>query len=496
MAGLSAGCYLQMNGYQTQIFEAHAIPGGLCTGWHRRGYTFDGCIHWLAGSGPASPFYQMWSELLDMSAIQFVDHDLRFDVELEMADRHGDHVFHLYADLDRLEGYLKDIAPEDAGAIDEFVASIRTLQRYELPPLWDVAPEVRTWRHKLNMLKYLPFLLYAAKWSRITNVQFAERLRNPFLRAGFCRFFADKAFSILGMTMQLAMFDQKCAGFPIGGSLPFARRIAERYQALGGTIHYRTPVRHILTRDGCAVGIELENGEKQVAGTVISAADGHWTILEALGGQYVDQSILDLYGGKTLEPFESMILVSLGIGRTFETDPHLLRFRLAEPLTIADGTRFERMEAHIYNYDPTLAPPGKTVVTVTLYTRNHTFWSHLRDQDCDAYRIVKDELAGQVIEQLDARLGEIADRVEVVDVATPATFVRYTHNWQGSYQGWYPSNDLLTAKPLPKTLPGLDRFYMVGQWVEPGGGLPIVAQAGRNVTQMICKRDGKHFQTA
>jgi phytoene dehydrogenase-like protein len=296
--------------------------------------------------------------------------------------------------------------------------------------------------------------------------------------------------------MQLAMFDQKCAGFPVGGSLPFAQTIAERYESLGGTIHYRAPVRSILVDSDRAVGIELKDGQRHAANTVISAADGHWTIFEALGGQYVDPSILDLYGGKTLEPFESMVLVSLGIARIFEAGPHLLRFRLPEPMTIADGTRFEWMEAHIYKYDPTLAPAGKTVVTVTLYTRNHAYWTELRDQDRDTYRAVKDELARQIIERLEARFGDIRGKVEVADVATPATFVRYTRNWQGSYQGWYPSNDLLTAKPLSKTLPGLDRFYMIGQWVEPGGGLPIVAQAGRNVTQIICRRDGRRFQTS
>jgi len=31
IAGLSAGCYALMNGYQTQIFEMHNLPGGLCT---------------------------------------------------------------------------------------------------------------------------------------------------------------------------------------------------------------------------------------------------------------------------------------------------------------------------------------------------------------------------------------------------------------------------------------------------------------------------------
>ena len=63
IAGLAAGCYAQMNGYETHIFELHDIPGGLCTAWERKDYIFDGCIHYLFGSGPGQPFYSMWEEL-------------------------------------------------------------------------------------------------------------------------------------------------------------------------------------------------------------------------------------------------------------------------------------------------------------------------------------------------------------------------------------------------------------------------------------------------
>jgi len=35
VAGLSAGCYAQMNGYRSRIVEQHTIPGGLCTSWRR-----------------------------------------------------------------------------------------------------------------------------------------------------------------------------------------------------------------------------------------------------------------------------------------------------------------------------------------------------------------------------------------------------------------------------------------------------------------------------
>ena len=62
IAGLSAGCYGQMNGYNTQIFEMDTRPGGVCTSWKRKGYTIDGCMHWLVGSSPASSFYGIWEE--------------------------------------------------------------------------------------------------------------------------------------------------------------------------------------------------------------------------------------------------------------------------------------------------------------------------------------------------------------------------------------------------------------------------------------------------
>ncbi len=63
IAGLSCGCYLQMNGYKTEILEANTAPGGLCVAWDRGPYVFDGCLRWLVGTNPSSSFNQIWNEL-------------------------------------------------------------------------------------------------------------------------------------------------------------------------------------------------------------------------------------------------------------------------------------------------------------------------------------------------------------------------------------------------------------------------------------------------
>ena len=81
------------------------------------------------------------------------------------------------------------------------------------------------------------------------------------------------------------------------------------------------------------------------------------------------------------------------------------------------------------------------------------------------------------------------------DLATPMTWIRYTGNWENSYEGWMIPAETMMMQ-MSKTLPGLDNFYMAGQWVNPGGGMPTAAMSGRHTIQMICKKDKKKFVTS
>ena len=82
-----------------------------------------------------------------------------------------------------------------------------------------------------------------------------------------------------------------------------------------------------------------------------------------------------------------------------------------------------------------------------------------------------------------------------MDEATPLSYERYTGNWLGSTCGWLMTKETMPMliKGIPKTLPGLGNFYLAGQWVEPGGSVPLAAASGRNVIQMLCAKDGKKF---
>jgi len=214
-----------------------------------------------------------------------------------------------------------------------------------------------------------------------------------------------------------------------------------------------------------------------------------------LDGKYGDEKIREPY--EKWPVFPPLIFVGLGVNRSFNDVPPSvsgLSFSLRQPVEIGDAIR-ERLSVHIYNQDPTLAPAGKTSLIVMLPS-DYEYWKKLA-VDETAYRQKKEELARTLVGLLDQRFPGISSQVEVVDVATPLTFERYTGNWKGSFEGWLitPGNSYVFMKPMSQNLPGLHNFYMCGQWVEPGGGLPTSIMSGRRLIKNLCKEDHNKFRT-
>ncbi len=485
LVGLSAGCYLQLNGYETEIFEMHSVPGGLCTSWSRKDFTFDGCIHFLFGSNAPNQFFDMWQEIVDLKAMDIVD----FDEYSHIVK--GDESLSLYSDPAKLRDAMLAIAPEDKKVIGEFTQAIHDYCNIYVPI--EIAHELIDMKVGMKLLpKIKPFMKFNKMWN-ISIEEFVNRFTNPFLRATLADSFEGGYMSLISIITSLSMMSTKTAGFPIGGSLKFAQKIEESYLKLGGKINYKQEVKKILVEKDKAVGILLENGETHKGDLVISAADGHTTIFNMLDGKFVNKKIKNNYKDLTL--FRSIVQVSLGINRTFNDQHHKYSLFLDKPIVIEENNTIKRLEVLIYNFDPTLAPAGKTSVVAAIETHNDEFWTNLRNTDRDKYRAEKDRISKEVIDRLDAFLGDIKSKVEVVDVATPATYIRYTNVWKGRYMGFALTPKGLTLR-IKKTLPGLKNFYMIGQWIQVGGGLPTGLMSGRNVTQIICKNDKREFKTS
>jgi phytoene dehydrogenase-like protein len=480
VAGLATGCYAQMNGYTTSIFEQESRPGGVCTSWRRGDYVFDGCLQWLLGTRPSSSMNRVWRELGALDGRDIVNHDECLCIE----SRDG-RALHLYTDADRLEQHLCELAPADAAMAHTLCETIRRCARLEFPP-YKGEPLAATAR----LVALLPSLV---RWSTRTWQELSAGFTDHFVRDALRSFGDMPDLPALGAIMPLAWMHARDAGYPIGGSLALAEAIAARYLELGGTITYGARIERILVEDGRAVGVRLRDGTVHRADYVISCADGHATIFELLEGRFVDDEIRGRYTPRAI--YRPLVQVSLGVDADFSGQPRSVSFPVPTPLPIAGEVR-ERLTVTHYAFDPTMAPAGKTSLAVLLET-DYDRWEALA-WDPEAYAAEKGRVAEAVQAVLSRRFERLLDRIEQVDVATPMTWVRHTSNWRGSYEGWLPTRPAMAQSMLGgvrKTLPGLDGFYMVGQWVVPGGGLPGVAPAARSLIQRLCKQDRRPFVT-
>ncbi len=482
IGGLATGCYGQMNGYRTRIFEMNTGPGGLCTAWQRQGYTIDGCLQWLVGS-TSGKLHRIWEELGATQGQQIIHMERFFRVEGT-----DGRVFDAYCDIDRLEEQMIELAPEATYFIHAITKTVRRLTHFNMPV--GKAPELYGRFGNMGLvLRMIPYMGDYQKWNQTTMAELSQEFSDPILRIAWETFWPPEYSSVFALFL-LAWLHNKNAGYIIGGSKAIPRTVEKRYINLGGEVVYRSPVARILVENDRAVGIRLADGTEHRADYVISAADSHATIFDLLQGKYTDDGIRGNY--EKLPIFQPLILLGLGVNRQFTDVPPLvsgLVLPLENPVAIGDKKR-RWLNVRIHNFDPTLAPEGKTLLTVALDS-DYSFWQGLRP-NTPRYRTEKEKVAETVISLLDKRFPGLAGQVEMRDVATPVTFNRYTGNWQGSYEGWLPTPSSSSAR-IGKTLPGLDNFYMAGQWVQTGGSLSSSAVSGRHVIQILCKREGRRF---
>ncbi|MFC1863661.1 phytoene desaturase family protein [Thermodesulfobacteriota bacterium] len=487
IAGLSTGCYARMNGYKTNIYEMHRIPGGLCTAWKRKGYIFDISMHMLTGSKDG-PVHRMWHELGILRDRTFFYHDVMSCIESRGKS------LTICTDPHRLEEQMTALSPADIKLTKEFV---RLFTGRDMMGAMSLKPaELTGFFDKLKMIAaMLPLMGAIRKYGKMTIQEFALRFKDSFLRDAV-RFIIDSpGWPMLRFPMiALAGFTKtgmQGAGVPLGGSQKVVLGMAENYQALGGKIHYQSKVIDVIIEKDRAVGVRLEDGTEHRADIVVWAGDGHTVIFDILGGRYLNDEVRSIYREWT--PVLPLVHVMMGVNRDLSSEPHRIIFELDNPIDIA-GEKHRWLCFLHHCFDPSMAPLGKSATEVW-YATQYDYWEDLaRDQV--RYEAEKKRIADFTIAALDKRWPGFASQIEVVDVPTPATYFRYTGNWQGSPDGWYITPENMMKQAMLRSLPGLTGFYMVGQWTTPFSGTVMAALSGRQLIQLLCKLSGNPFMTS
>ena len=116
IAGLTAGIYALMAGFEAEIYEKNAIPGGECIGWNRKGYHIDNCIHWLTGTKKGTEMYEVWEKTGALS-----DEIKCAKIDAFYTSTYNGQSVTLWNDLQKTQRELIAASPEDEEEIKKFI---------------------------------------------------------------------------------------------------------------------------------------------------------------------------------------------------------------------------------------------------------------------------------------------------------------------------------------------------------------------------------------
>lgn len=481
--GIAAASYLQQCGYKTIVLEKTALPGGVSTAWRRKGYLFDGATNWVAGSAPSCKIHNMMREVIDFERLTFIDPDEFMVVE------HGGESLVVYDEVDKFEVEMLRISPEDETLIRKFADAIRERSKVSIPyenPV-DLAPFYK----KIGIVvKNFPFIKNFLQWKSISVADYAAKFKSELFRQLFLRMFPHHSFfSMYAIISTFAWKNLRSSGYPVGGTEALIGNMIEKYQSLGGEIHFSKEVVKINHTNGSANSVVLKDGTVIDAGRVVAALCGKHAFDRLLGNAFVHPRLEKLLN-KEAQTYPGLLQVSVGTKQLFSGLRHKYNIDFSQKVRVGETELCEDMMIRVCTAESGLSPEGTTTFILHLRIEDVEYWYKLRENDRTHYREEKERVAAFALKHLKERFGDF--EVDVLDVASPATYHRYSNAHKASYQGWAPTPKMI-GKGLDMKVKGLSNFYLAGQWVFPAGGITGVIRVGRHLAQLVCHEDRRPF---
>lgn len=481
IAGLTAGIYARQSGFAATILESHTIPGGASTSWRRKGYLFEGGMHWLTGSSPKKALNAIWREVGALNEdTQIFNHDPFCICEFEGK------TISLYRDLEKLQRHLIALSPEDKREIIKVCKDIKRFAEVEIPisNLKDVKMHKKPLSTGLSTLISLPAFMRMPAYAKLTVGEFAQRFKSPAIRR-FVTELTGEEMNAVGFVFTMATLASGDGGYPEGGSLAMAKRMATKFETLGGEIRYSTHAERVVVAEGQAVGVRID-GNLEKADAVIVTQD----TIEAADALF-DPPFSEPWVKELREECLPLLntFVSLGVHADLSDIPEMIAFSCADPINCA-GQNYANIRVNNYAAYAGYAPDGCTALTVFLAGDSYDWWK--QQQQEGTYAEEKQKLAEAVIAQISEKFPQIKDKVEVWDVATPLTYERYIHSYKGSWMSNLAKGG--TAKGYPLKSQSIDNLYFAGQRLRAPGGLPVAVESGRSAVQYLCRDTDAVFQ--
>lgn len=443
MAGLSSAL-TWLNHFGTSLgpvllIEKEPHLGGCVTSFVRDGFRFD-TVQLIPEIQPLLDFFK-----LDVDLQQYDQTYAR----LYLADpsKQSSEIYPIASSEKDFKNHLKELFPDEDKKLDRFFSYGNDLLS-EVPwlmtepnareiasILWNCPKIIR--RSGQTYKKYL-------KSFQFKNQRLLEILD---IFSSFSGLSGDRCAALL--TACATMTTLQGSYRPSKGFIQFPQAFRRAILARGGEIQCNSQVDRILVDNGKVTGVRCGNQIYQ-SRRVISTADSFKLHEELLDDTHLTRAKPYWRKLRKSQPSPSSFTIHLGLKEgldlkamgfdcgynvlTTGTEAHEEAFRCWDK-----GELLQRDDQfHMAVISPSAAVGGKPTLVIHVMPAPMADWRELRDRDYQGYTQKKEETARWYIKKVqDYMIPNLQEHIELMDVATPATYQRYLGSTQGC------NNDML-----------------------------------------------------
>ncbi|PCJ16352.1 MAG: hypothetical protein COB02_16450 [Candidatus Cloacimonadota bacterium] len=485
LGGLISAALLSKSGIKVALFEKHYVLGGYASNFKRKGFCFEVGLHAIDGFDSRDLKTKVFEFLEIYKKISWVSLKELYCL------KQGEQEFILPLGKENALNYLSEKFPEDADKLKEFFKLLTTF--YELTRFDGKYAEKSS--YSLELQKYMTSTCGSVVESFFKN----EKLRQ--LLFGHAYFYHDNPYelSFFYFGCGLANYVFGGAKIPKKGSLEIVNALANCIKENGSQIFLQSEVEEILIDGRKVCGVSVKHKSKSIENyfseIIIANAPMPHVYKKLLKNKFQHPSCkLDKFSIST-----SLSCLYIGLSKKLDNpyySTHLVddNFK-AHPKLYADiyknfSTIKNKEMIHTFNcvdygqLDLNMSKSGSQISFLSLDRLKN--WASFSESE---YRIEKQKMKDFYLQKFLHYYPQAESLIELVEFATPKTFVRYTNNEAGALYGFAPTIHQ-SGFYRPRQEGPIKNLYFSSAWTRPGAGFSGVMISGISVTKKILKR---HF---
>ncbi len=483
LGGLSCAAGFARQGFKVLVLEQHDRPGGYATTFERPGgFVFDVSLH-STTVGERNGIHNLIPGFPEITDVEFVEHPNLYrviypDYDIRVPQRN----------IDQYIKMLKDYFPEEKDGITGIFSDMQGLTN-NIAKLSNARGQVDMSRFPVDF----PFLFkfYNKTWKDMLD----GRVKNDKLRAIISAqwgYYGLPPSKLVSFYYALPAIGYLTGGgyYPIGRSQKISNALVKFIEDQGGKVMLESRVEKLLVKDHAAYGVKTATGAEYKSKVVVSNVNPFDTFRKMTDEQdflstYLDQ--LDHYS-VSLSSFQIFLglkkdlIGKLGIKDSeifYETgyDPEA-SYKAALETDLSNPGYAVILYDNIYKQ---YSPAGKNtlnLMTIQSYDHWKPYESDYFSGNKAEYKKEKERIAGILIDRAEKTLlPGLSSAIEVKEIGTPLTNVRFTRNYRGAIYGLDQTVDNSGQSRLPHHTP-ISNLYLAGAWTRPGHGYGAVLSSG------------------